>query len=120
MKQHHISFKNAWRGLRWALASQPNYKIHLSLSVISLLAGWMLRISAAEFLTIITLIVVGLTIETVNTAIEETNDAIDTRWRADIGMAKDVAAGAMLMFAVGATVIAGVIFIPKILMAVAI
>ncbi len=115
IRKHHISFKNAWRGLRWALETQPNYKIHLTLSTLALLGGWFFKISYGEFLTIVTLIIVGLTIETVNTAIEETNDAIDTKWRTDIGIAKDVAAGAMLMFALGAVVIALVIFIPKIL-----
>lgn len=75
-----------------------------------------LRISYAEFLTLTVLIIMGISIETVNTAIEETTDAIDTKIRPDIGRAKDVAAGAMLAFAIGSLVIAGIIFIPKIML----
>lgn len=111
--RHTISVKNAWNGLIWAFSSQPNYRIHLFLSIVSLFAGYLLRIANYEFLMIGVLIIVGLAIETINTAIEEATDAIDTRIRDDIKRAKDVAAGAMLVFAIGATIIAGYIFIPK-------
>lgn len=115
MRKHTISFKNAFRGLVWAIATQPNYKIHLSLSLLSIFGGLVFRVSYNEFLLIISLIFVGLTIETINTALEETTDAIDLKKREDIRLAKDISAGAMLMFAIGAFVIACIIFIPKIL-----
>lgn len=115
MRVHTISFKNAIHGLKWALTTQPNYRIHLSLSIFSILGGMLLNISYFEYLIIIMLIFIGLTIETINTAIEETNDAIDTRIRNEIKLAKDISAGAMLIFAIGAFTIASIIFIPKIL-----
>lgn len=115
MKKHTISFVNAWKGLVWAVTTQPNYKIHLFLSFLSVAGGIILKISYYEFLSIFILITIGLAIETINTALEETNDAIDLKKREDIGLAKDVAAGAMLFFAIGAFIIAGMIFIPKIL-----
>jgi diacylglycerol kinase len=113
--KHRISFRNAWHGLKWALTTQPNYKIHATLSFLALAGGLFFRISYPEFLTIGVLICVGLSIETINTAIEETNDAIDEKIREDIGLAKDISAGAMLMFAVGAFIIACIIFLPRIL-----
>jgi diacylglycerol kinase len=115
IRKHTISFKNAYRGFTWAISTQPNYKIHFFLSALSLIGGWFLKISYFEFLIILVLIFVGLTIETINTALEETNDAIDQEIREDIGLAKDVAAGAMLIFAIGAFIIACIIFVPKIL-----
>lgn len=113
-RKHTISFKNAYNGLVWSLRTQPNYRIHLFLSLISIIFGFFLKISYFEFLMIIFLITVGLVIETINTAIEEATDAIDTKIREDIRIAKDVSAGAMLIYAIGATVIAMIIFIPKI------
>lgn len=113
-KTHTISFKNAFNGLVWSLKTQPNYRIHLFLSLISIIFGFYLKISYFEFLLIIFLITVGLAIETINTAIEEATDAIDTKIREDIKIAKDVAAAAMLIYAIGAAVIALMIFIPKI------
>lgn len=115
LRRHTISMKNAFRGLIWALRTQPNYRIHIFLGSLSIFAGVILEISYYEFIIIIFLITIGLTIECVNTAFECTNDAVDRKIREDIRLAKDVAAGAMLMFSIGAAIIAGIIFIPRIL-----
>lgn len=115
IKRHSISFKNAFNGLVWSLKTQPNYRIHLFLSTIALLLGFFLKVSYFEFLIIIFLITVGLVIETINTAIESTTDAIDTKIREDIRISKDVSAAAMLIYAIGATIIALMIFVPRII-----
>lgn len=114
-KRHTISISHAIDGLIWALKTQPNYRIHLFLSILSLIGGIVLKISYFEFLMIIFLITVGLVIETINTGIEQTTDAIDQKIREDIKIAKDVSAAAMLIYAVGAFVIACFIFIPRII-----
>jgi len=114
LKSHTISFKNAFTGLIWALRTQPNYKIHFSLSFLAILGGVYCQLSYAEWLIIGVLIITGLIIETINTAIEVTTDAIDLRQREDIKIAKDVSAAAMLIFAVGSFIIAAVIYLPKI------
>ncbi len=115
IKRHTISFKNAFRGIIWALKTQPNYRIHIFLSTLSIVGGVVFYISYYEWLMIILLIMVGLVIETINTAIEATTDSIDEKWRDDIKIAKDLSAGAMLFFAIGSFVIALIIFIPKII-----
>ena len=115
LKEHKISVKNAVNGLRWALKTQPNFKVHFFLSFLSLAGAIFLKMSYSEFLAIILLILMGLTIETINTAIEKTTDAIDLRWREDIGLAKDVAAGAMFLFSCGAVIIATIIFLPRLI-----
>lgn len=115
IKKHTISFKNAWAGLRWAFSTQPNFKVHVVLSALALCGAWGFKITYAETLIVLVLITFGLAMEMINTAVEEATDAIDTSIREDIRIAKDVAAGAMLTYAVGAAVIAGLIFIPRIL-----
>jgi diacylglycerol kinase len=97
----------------WAFKSQTNYRIHFFLSFLSLVGSYFLKVSYYEFLLILFLITVGLVIETINTAIEEATDAIDTKIREDIKIAKDVAAAAMLIYAIGSAIIALMIFIPK-------
>lgn len=116
IRKHTISFKHAYNGLIAALLTQPNYRVHLVLSFISILAGIYFRISYFEFLLIGTLITSGLVVETINTAIEETCNAIDETIRPDIKIAKDTAAAAMLVFAIGSSVLAGCIFIPRIIL----
>lgn len=115
LKQHTISVRHAIDGLIWALKTQPNYRIHLILSFVSLIGSYILRVSYYELLLIIFLITVGLVIETLNTGLEQTTDAIDRKIREDIKIAKDVAAAAMLIYAAGSFVIASIIFIPKIM-----
>lgn len=115
LKKHTISIQHAFEGMMWAFRTQPNYRIHLLLSILSLVGCWLLKVSYYEFLIILMLIVIGVMVEAINTAIEATTDAVDKEWREDIKLAKDVSAAAMLIFSFGALIIAGIIFIPKLL-----
>lgn len=115
IKRHTISFKHAFEGLSWSLKTQPNYQIHFVLSIAAILGGIILKISHIEFVIVLTLITLGLVIETINTSIEQTTDAIDRKIREDIKIAKDASAAAMLIFAAGSTIIAGIVFVPKIM-----
>ncbi len=114
MKEHTVSFKNAVAGLVWVTKTQKNFKIHLFLSLVSIIGGFYFKITYGEFLVIGVLITVGLVIEILNTAIEEAIDAIHKDWQEAIKIAKDVSAAAMLVFSIGAFVIACVIFAPHI------
>jgi len=116
IKKHLDSFKNAYAGLWWAITTGNNYKIHLFLSALSIVGGIFFRISYFEFLIIATVIILGLTVEMINTALEETANAIDQVKREDIRIAKDVSAAAMLIFSLGAFIVACIIFVPKILL----
>lgn len=115
LKKHTISFKNAFKGVFWAFKTQPNFRIHFFLSLLAIFGGIYFKISYFEWLTILILIILGLTVEMINTAIEATTDAIDDKWREDIKIAKDVSAGAMLIVAIGAFLVALIIFFPKII-----
>ncbi len=115
MKEHTVSFRNAVVGLMWVIKTQKNFTIHLFLSALSIMGGFYFKITHEEFLVIGMLITVGLVIEIINTAIEETIDAIHKDWQEAIKIAKDVSAAAMLVFSLGAFTIACVIFIPHIM-----
>lgn len=110
LRKHTISFKNAFAGIGWAIRTQPNFRVHIILSTISIILAAYFRITRIEWAIIIFTIVLGLTAEFINTAIESMTDLITTEWRADAKIAKDVAAGMMLTTAIGAVIIAIVIF----------
>lgn len=114
MKEHTVSFKNAISGLLWVIKTQRNFKIQLFLSLLSIAGGFYFKITYEEFLVIGVLITVGLVIEVINTAVEEAIDAIHKDWKEAIKIAKDVAASAMLIFSIGAFIIACIIFVPHI------
>lgn len=113
MKKHAHAIKNALNGIVWGLQTQPNYRIHIFLSLIVIIVGALLQISYTEWLLLIVAMVMGFVIETINTAIEQLGDAVDKNYNEYIKRAKDSSAGAMLLFSFGAIIIAGLIFIPK-------
>lgn len=112
IRKHHISFKNAWSGIIWALKTQPNFRIHITLSLIAIGMGLYYRISQTEFLVIVFTIILGLSAEMINTSLEAMTDLITTEWRKNAKIAKDVAAGMMLSVAIGAVVVWFIIFSP--------
>ena len=112
LRQHHISFKNAFSGLIWAFKTQPNFRIHITCSVLAILLGMYLQITSVEMAIILFTIILGLAGEMINTALESMTDLITKEWREKAKIAKDVSAGMMLLIAIGAVCIAGFIFIP--------
>jgi len=115
LRKHHISFKTALDGIGWAVRTQPNFRVHIVLSLLALLGGWFFRVTMTEMLILIFMIILGLSAEMINTAIESMTDLITREWRQEAKIAKDVSAGMMLITAVGALVVAAVIFVPYIL-----
>jgi len=115
LRQHHISLKNALNGLSWAFTTQPNFSVHLTLSSIALLMAWLFRIELTEMLVIIMVIVFGLGAEMINTPIEAMTDLITKEWKQEAKIAKDVAAGMMLLYAIGALMVGIFIFLPHLI-----
>lgn len=115
IRKHHISLKTAIAGVLWAIQTQPNFRVHLVLSLVALFAGWFFRVTTTEMLILVFTIVLGLSAEMVNTAIESMTDLITRKWGKEAKIAKDVSAGMMLVTAVGALIVALVIFLPHIL-----
>lgn len=64
---------------------------------------------------ILFIIMLGLVCEMINTALESMTDLITSEWREKAKIAKDVSAGMMLMTAIGAVIIASIIFYPYII-----
>jgi diacylglycerol kinase len=112
----HNPFKHAGDGLLWAMKTQPNYRVHLVMSIIAIILGFIVKLALIEWIVIVLMITIGLVIEAINTAIEATNNAISHEWKQEIKIAKDVSAAAMLTYAIGATIIAFMLYIPKLIL----
>jgi len=113
-RTHKDSLKDAISGLIWVFKTQPNFRIHLLLSILALLLGWFLALSSSEMAIILFTILLGLTGELLNTSIEAMTDLITTEYRKEAKIAKDVGAGMMLVIAIGAIFVAVCIFVPYI------
>lgn len=112
LRRHHISFKNAFAGIRWAVTTQPNFRVHLVLSTLAIFLSLYLGISSVEMSIIVFTILLGLAGEMINTAIESVTDLVTSEWKKEAKIAKDVSAGMMLLIAIGAVIVAWTIFGP--------
>lgn len=115
LRQHHISFKNAFAGLFWAVRTQPNFRVHLVMAFLAISLGLSLGISNVEMIVIVFTILLGLSGEMINTALESMTDLITKEWKQEAKIAKDVSAGMMLLIAMGAVVIGAIIYTPYLL-----
>ena len=99
------SFADAFRGLTHALQTEPNARIHTAIALGVLAAGWALHISAGEWVAIVLCIGLVFAAECFNTALEALADAVAPDPHPLVARAKDAAAGAVLLAAIGAGVI---------------
>jgi diacylglycerol kinase (ATP) len=107
------SFSFAFHGIAIMLRSQYNAWIHATATIATVAAGVVLGISRAEWCWIVLAIVAVWTAEALNTALEFLTDVASPEFHPIAGQAKDVAAGAVLITAVGAVVIGLIVFGPR-------
>lgn len=110
------SFKYAFEGIKSSLRTERNMKIHFSMMILVIVAGILLDISTYEWMICIILFGIVIGGELVNTAIEEVTDLVTTEINPKAKLAKDIAAGAVLIMAITSAIIGFIIFIPKIVL----
>ena len=84
----------AWAGVRHAWATQANFRIEALLGAVALALCGALHVSPAPVLLCCALV---LGLELVNTAVEALSDHVSAEWQPQIKIAKDAAAGAVLL-----------------------
>jgi diacylglycerol kinase (ATP) len=102
-------------GVSVVLKSQHNAWIHAVATVAVCLAGLLLRLSTPEWCWIVLAIVAVWTAEALNTALELLADIASPGVHPLTGRVKDVAAGAVLISALGSMAIGAMIFGPRVL-----
>ena len=106
------SFAYALQGLAHLVRTQPNARVHLLAAVLVCIAGAYFGLSRAEWLWIAAAITLVWSAEAFNTALEQLADALHPKQHPAIGRAKDLAAAAVLIAAMGAAVIGMLVFVP--------
>ncbi len=108
-----IGFRYAFAGVHYVIFSQTNMRVHLLAALLALLAGLFFHISQGDFLILFVVIFGVLTAEAFNTAFEACVDLVSPDFHPLAKIAKDVAAGAVLLQAILAVIIAIIIFVPR-------
>jgi diacylglycerol kinase (ATP) len=111
-----LSFKYAWAGLSYAFVTQRNFRIHTVLGTIAVSSGVFLRLSAVEIAVISLTSGLVMALELINTAIESVVDlTVKQTYHELAKVAKDCAAGAVLIAAIASVLVAGSLLIPPLL-----
>jgi diacylglycerol kinase len=109
------SLRYAVRGIAIVLRTQHNACIHALATAVVCVAGLLVGLSRLEWCAILLAVVAVWTAEALNTAIELLVDLVSPELHPLAGKAKDVAAGAVLVSAIGAAVIGILVFGPRLL-----
>jgi diacylglycerol kinase (ATP) len=104
----------AFKGMLVLVKTESSIKIQLCIAIVITVAGFYFNISKTEWIAQIAMIGLVMSIEGVNTAVEYIADFIHPDHHPKIGLIKDVAAGAVFIASIVATIIAGLIYLPKI------
>jgi diacylglycerol kinase len=115
LKKRLNSFRYAFSGIMDLFRSQPNAHIHLFAAAGVIAAGFYFQISMQEWGLVALAITGVLAAEAFNTAIEHLTDLVSPNLHPLAGKAKDAAAGAVLLTAIGAAVVGCLVFLPKLL-----
>ena len=113
-KKLRNSFKYAFEGIVEAYKTEQNLKIHFFIMTLVIIAGFIFKISAMEWMVCLLLFAIVISLELVNTAIETTVDIAMPEINEKAKYAKDIAAGAVLFSAIISVIVGLIIFLPKI------
>lgn len=107
------AISNAFCGIRYFFLHERNGKLQLIISVFAIALAVGLRLSKAELLITIVCCVVVISLEMVNTTIENLCNLVQEEYHPAIKIIKDVAAGAVLLASIASIVIAAIIYLQK-------
>ncbi len=106
------SFHYAFRGVIFLLVSEQNARVHAVITVLVGAAAYVFDVSRLEAAVLFMAVVLVFAIEIINTAIEKVFDVCHPENHHLIRSVKDAMAGAVLISAIIATVVAMLIFLP--------
>ena len=109
------SFTYAIAGVAFMLRTQHNAWLHLLATIAVVALGFALNVSANDWRWLIAAIALVWIAETVNTAFEHLCDVVQPEFHVSVQRSKDIAAGAVLVSVVGATLIGAITFVPYVL-----
>lgn len=106
-------FRYAFAGLRYGVFKDKSVRFQCILACMAILAGFILRISPAEWLWVLLCITLVIMAEIFNSCLEKTVDYISLEHTEQAKIIKDMAAAAVLLVSVFALITACMIYIPR-------
>ena len=110
MKGFLLSVGYAIKGVIQAFKTERNFRVQLVIGIVVIISGFYFQITNAEWIALLLTSGIVISLELVNTAIEGLVDLISRERHPIAGRVKDIAAGAVLFFAVIALITGILIF----------
>lgn len=114
-KKISIGINYAVNGLLISIKTERNIRIHISIMILVIITGSIFRINLYEWIICFILFGAVISSELINTALEKGIDVIIPYEDEKAKQVKDIAAGAVLVWAIISAVIGALIFLPKII-----
>lgn len=108
------SFVTGYVGLGHALGSERNLQIHVVIAVCVIAAGFFFALAAGEWIAVTLSIGLVIAAECMNTAMERLADRVSLEMHPPIKQAKDCSSASVLVLAMTAAVVGGIVFVPKV------
>jgi len=109
------SLQHAISGVVQCILKERNMRIHIVAACIAFTLAWRLNLDRYELLILYLTVAVVLVAEILNTSIEALVDLVSPEFHPLAKLAKDAAAGAVLLAALTSLIIGYVLFVPKLL-----
>ncbi len=109
------SVGHAISGIKIVLFTQHNARVHLAATLLVIVAGFYFSVTAAEWIWLVVAVVMVWVAEALNTAFELLCDVASPEFHPVVEKSKDVAAGAVLVSAIGSIIIGSIVFLPYML-----
>ena len=109
------SFKYAFNGIKLCIQNEQNMIIHFTVATLVIVCAVFFKISKIEWIICLLLIGLVLMMELLNTAIENICDLVTKKENDYVKIAKDTAAGSVLVMSVISAIIGLMIFVPKLI-----
>jgi len=110
------TFRNARKGMRITLKSERNIRVHMLVGAFVLASAFCFGFSISKVCILLLTISAVIAAEMFNSAIEFSLDAIfHNKYSRMVGMAKDIAAGAVMVVTVTAVLIGVLLFVPVVI-----
>jgi diacylglycerol kinase len=107
-------FRDAFRGAAVGIRGQKSFVVHLLAAAAVIAGGFLLRVSLVEWLVLLLCITLVLGAEMFNSALESMAKAVSRDFHPDLGDALDIGSGAVLVAALGASIVGAILFVHRV------
>jgi diacylglycerol kinase len=104
-------FRDAFGGIRQGVRGQSSFTVHIMMAAAVVIVAALLKATVLEWCILLICITMVLVAEMFNTALEHLAKGVTDRHDRNVGLALEIASGAVLMASIGASAVGAIVFI---------